>query len=475
MKARTSIIFYLNGNRKEVSGDDAFLTTANYLRKVAHLTGTKIVCAEGDCGACSVLLSYPERKTVGPLFKVVNACIIPVYLLDGASLVSVEGLSQSDGSLSCVQKALVDCHGSQCGYCTPGFVAALSALADEKKAQKVESVNKQTVKNYCTGNLCRCTGYEPILYAGTQIKSSEWESLEKRYLTKKIIHDLKKVSKIAFQIESSTKRCFGPTKIADVSKLLKLHKNLRIVSAATDLGVVHNKERIDLYQTLTLHHVPELYEIKESSKSIRIGARVDLETLRLRLKKPIPVFADFLNIFASLQIRNFATLAGNIANASPVGDTLPFLFIMNAQKELVSTKGKRKVFITDFYKDYKKMDMKAGEWILAVEIPKPSPKAKIKLLKTSQRRDLDISTVNAAFYSDAKEHRIAYGGVGPTTLRLHKLEKFLNSEGMSEKTLHKALDELQKEIRPLSDVRGSKEFRMLLARNLFRKFAEESL
>jgi xanthine dehydrogenase small subunit len=481
---RSSIFFYLNGKKTELSGDECFLPLANFLRKNCALPGTKIVCAEGDCGACSVLVAYPERKASGPTqFKVVNSCIVPIFLLDGASVVSIEGLTAEDGALSEIQSQMLSCHGSQCGFCTPGFVVTLAALAEEKKSQG-KKISRNDVKNFCTGNLCRCTGYEPIIEAGESIDLAKCASIEKKYLTKAIADDLKKISRNSFVISAGEKTCFAPTKIADVAKVLKA-KNPRIVSAATDLGVLHNKEKIDLYQTMTLHHVPELFDLEENARELKVGARVDLESLRLKCKKSYPEFADFLNIFASVQIRNFATLVGNVANASPIGDTLPFLFVMEAQVEIMGPGKKRLLPITELYSGYRKMNLKSGEWISAIIIPKLKSYS-LKLYKVSQRRDLDISSVSAAFLRDNKSDqlKVAFGGVGPTTLRLRKFEKHATplfsqykvERGISSEEIKKACAELRSEMTPISDARASKEFRLLVSENLFRKFAlEETL
>ncbi len=471
---RSHLVLYINGRRVSVSGSDAFMPLSSFLRYQLAQTGTKVVCAEGDCGACSIMVAFPERRAVRglPEFRVMNSCIAPTYLLDGASIVTVEGLKKND-ELCEVQKKMVECHGSQCGFCTPGFVVAMSYMFEAKK-----KVTEQDIKNYTTGNLCRCTGYLPIINAGMAVDSKKVDSLESRYLTAEIKKDLIKVSKTAFEISTPEKIVHGVTSAKEVSKILAQHKNARIVSSATDLGVVYNKERIELEHTVTLHHVPELFNCKSAKDKIYVGAKVDLSTLQKAMRPLIPSFADFLRLFASPQIRNVATLVGNIANASPIADTLPFLLVMNAELEIQGPRRKRMAPINGFYKGYKKMDLKAGEWISGVVIPLLEKDERVYLYKISQRRDLDISTVNAGFLvkgtKKIEDLRIAYGGVGPTVLRLPKTESYLkknfSAEGVSQGTLV-----AQKEITPLADLRGSDAFRRRVAGNILKKFYLEEV
>jgi xanthine dehydrogenase small subunit len=466
---RSHLVLYINGRRVTVSGEDAFLPLSSFLRYQLQQTGTKVVCAEGDCGACSVMIAFPERKSVKglPEFRVMNSCIAPTYLMDGASIVTVEGLKK-DSELCEVQKKMVECHGSQCGFCTPGFVVALSYMFEAKK-----KITEQDAKNYTTGNLCRCTGYLPIINAAMACDPNKIESIKKRYLTPAIQKDLAKVSKESFQIKTAAKMVHGPTSAKDVSKILVKHKNARIISSATDLGVMYNKEKTELEHMITLHHVSDLFEVKSVKNKMYVGAKVDLSTLQKAMRPVVPAFADFLRLFASPQIRNVATLVGNIANGSPIADTLPFLFVMNAQLEIQGPRLKRLAPINGFYKGYKKMDLKPGEWISGVNIPLPAKDERVYLYKISQRRDLDISTVNAGFFvkgtKKIEDLRIAYGGVGPTVLRLPNSEKFLK-ENFHSDGISKVTTLAQKEIAPLSDLRGSEAFRRKVSSNIFKKF-----
>ncbi len=468
---RSKISFYLNGELLEIGAEHAGSMLSDYLRYVRSLTGTKIVCAEGDCGACSVLRYFPYE---GKKFLAVNSCITTVAQMDGSSLVTVDALGQSQ--LTPVQEAMLSCHGSQCGFCTPGFVVALTGLVEKKLAcgEQGGSIAEKEAKNALTGNLCRCTGYQPILDAATAIPLSACLPLSERFLTPAIERGLKKILQQPLEIETKEFSFLAPTSLSQLNKL-KL-KELRILGAATDLGVQHNKRKIRLQKMLSLHLIKELYLCQKKQGSMRVGARVTLSHLREQMKGG--EFARFLDLFASPQIKNVATLVGNICNASPIADTPPFLLASDAKLHLFSAKGKRSLAMKDFFLDYRKTAIKPGECVIGIEFPLLGKKEKISLYKASQRKDLDISAVNAAFRikidaGTIREIRIALGGVAAIPLRLQKLEKFLEGKDLSPELAEKAVSLLQSEIKPLSDLRGSAAFRRVLAGNFLRQFFSE--
>lgn len=469
---RDHVLIYLNGERKIVRGKDVFLPLSNFLRYELRLTGTKVVCAEGDCAACTVMRSNPEPKAKGGFgaFQSVNSCIAPVGLFDGAHLVTVEGL-QEGSAPSEVQKKMIECHGGQCGFCTPGFVMAITNLFEH-----CEKPDEKKTKNYLTGNLCRCTGYAPILKAAASVDPLKIVRLRDRYLKPATNRDLLNGAKSSFRVEDGERIFLGPRTLREAARMLASEKGTRILGSATDLGVQCNKERIRLDRVLTLHRIPELQELKSNRSEISVGGSVDLTRLEKLAESKIPAFGEFLRLFASLPIKNAATLCGNIANGSPIADTLPFLFLMEAKLEIVSLRGKRVVPITEFYKGYKKTDLRAGEIIARIRIPIPPEEARLKLYKVSQRRDLDISAVNAGFLilmnakGTVQSIRIAYGGVAATTLRLPKTERFLLKKKPEASLLAEAGGILQSEITPLSDARGEAAFRRKVSERLFRKF-----
>lgn len=458
---RKLVIFYLNGERREAGPEQAGMMLADYLRYERQLTGTKIVCAEGDCGACSVLRYFPYGEKG---FQAVNACIVTVAQIDGSSLVTVDALAQEN--LTPVQEAMVRCHGSQCGFCTPGFVMALTGLVEKKIDRKETAIDAREAKNALTGNLCRCTGYQPIIEAGEAIPVRQCRPLAGRFLTPAIVKDLKRVVATPVEMENF----FAPVTLPALQRLLK-NKKLRLIAAGTDLGVQHNKRRARLQAMLSLHLLKELYACEKKGAKIRVGARVTLTALRRQLKGS--EFARFLDLFASPQIKNMATLVGNVCNASPIADTPPFLLAIDAVAHLLGPKGKRSVPLSEFFLAYRKTALRPGECMVALEFPKES--GKMALYKSSQRKDLDISNVNAAFRlkldkKKVSEARIAFGGVAATPLRIKKVEEALVGRELSAELSESAVAILQKEIQPLSDLRGSASFRRVLAGNFLRQF-----
>lgn len=483
MRTRTKAAFTLNGTLIEVAGDEAGMMLADYLRRVRRLTGTKIVCAEGDCGACSVLRKFSGSKS--NRFLPINSCVTLVAQMDGSELVTVDALAENE-RLTPVQEAMVKCHGSQCGFCTPGFVVALTGLVEKKLCENSASgaIGCQEAKNALTGNLCRCTGYQPIIDAATSIEPARCTSVTTRFSSKKLRASLNTALKQSLLIETDRFRFYAPTKLQDAVRYLAKHRDARIVGAATDLGVVHNKGKTELTHLLSLHLISELYELKKLKKRrISVGARVTLSELRRTLKKDAPEIARFLDLFASPQIKNVATLVGNVGNASPIGDTPPFLLVSDARVHIRGAKGKRSVALVDFYKGYRKTALKPGELIEAIDFELPSKLDTIALYKVSQRKDLDISAVNAAFrirWVDSKrskisDAKIAMGGVAATPLLLRKASAQLAKAKTRETAIATIIQTLHSEMNPLSDLRGSSAFRRVLVENLFRRFAREHL
>ncbi len=488
MPSRDYALLYINGERHEVRGDAAGLMLADYLRYEAALTGTKIVCAEGDCGACTVLrwFPYPAKRHHGSPFEAINSCIATVAQLDGSALVTVEGLN--DGEKTCpvekltpVQDAMVKCNGSQCGFCTPGFVMALTSLVERRLADKnTEKISEKAAKNYLTGNLCRCTGYQPILDAATSIDLARATSLSATCLTAKIKKELTAAVKTGVEIKTELLHYVAPVTVKAASQLRAKHADSLIVGAATDLGVLANKNKLQIKKAISLHLIAELYDCEtvKSTKGnrFRIGARVTMAALRRELVTAAPDISRFLDLFASPQIKNMATVVGNVANASPIGDTAPFLLSTNAVLTVYGPRGKRSLPLEDFYVGYRKTSLKKGEWIGAIEFELPPKQDSFSLYKSSQRKDLDISCVNGAFRlsrgkgPEIAEARLAMGGVAATPVRLLKTEKFLCGKTLTADTIVRAAEVALGEIKPLSDLRGSSAYRRVLAEGLLLKF-----
>ncbi|MBF0361456.1 MAG: FAD binding domain-containing protein [Oligoflexia bacterium] len=506
-KDRNYVLLYVNGDRKVVSGENIFLPLSDYLRNILHLTGTKVVCAEGDCGACTVLRAEVIAATNGAgknfHFEAVNSCIASVHLFDCSQIITVEGLKEQNGELNPVQQALVTEHGSQCGFCTPGFALTLTAMY--VSANSIRSITEKEIKDSLTGNLCRCTGYKGIIDAGLHVANDEKLFSKARasldvYQREDIYSDLTKHKSVPIAIETQNRKFYAPISIDSAIEFKKNSGNQKtyVFASATDLGVQINKEFIDPQRILSLNAIPELYEIKSESGGIEVGAKVSLTTLQNFVKdgtSSIPELYNLLNIFASPQIKNMGTLVGNVANGSPIGDTLPFLFVMEAILIIKGPANKtRRVGICDFFKGYKKFDLNDDELITNIFIP-TSDSTCLKLYKVSKRKDLDISTINAAFLAkitksaDDKQHKqhkqyqqiekinICYGGVAATPLRLKNTEKLLQGKLLDQANIDATVDEAVKsivaEISPIADVRGSVSYRNQLAGNLFKKFIEE--
>lgn len=470
---RNKIVFYLNGKRKEVGADHASMMLAEYLRYDQSLTGTKIVCAEGDCGACSVLRYFPHVKgTDAANYIAINSCITLVAQLDGSSLVTVDALKEKN-ELHEVQKAMVKCHGSQCGFCTPGFVMALTGLCEEKIAKKDLKLDEQEAKNCLTGNLCRCTGYQPIIDAAMSMDLENVESIKKRFYSEKQDADLKKVFSESVEIDSDEFKFFAPKTLKEATDYLKLYPDTKIMASATDLGVVHNKRKTKLTSLLSLQLMPELYHVEMNGNEVKLGARVTHTEFRHFIKDKLPEFATYLDIFASPQIKNIGTIVGNVANASPIGDTPPALLSLDAT--IVTTK--REIPISKFFLAYRKTALEMGELITHIKFNLPAKDASIRFYKYSNRKDLDISAVNFAIHIDWKDKtkreirdvKIAAGGVSAIPLRLLKTEEFLKKCF----DLEGAVKELHMEFNPLSDLRASAAYRHVLVENYFRKFFAE--
>jgi xanthine dehydrogenase small subunit len=474
---RNKIVFYLNGKRKEVGANEASMMLAEYLRYDQGLTGTKIVCAEGDCGACSVLRYFPHLKGVDTdNYLSVNSCITLVSQLDGASLVTVDAL-KNNNQLHEVQKAMVSCHGSQCGFCTPGFVIALTGLVEEKLSRNEKTISSCEAKNATTGNLCRCTGYKPIIEAAESIDLSLCESIKKRFYSEAQEVDLLRVFSEAVEIKSEDFHFFAPKTLPDAIEFLKIYPDTKILGSGTDLGVVHNKRKTKLTKLLSLHLISKLYEASENQGVVTVGGRVTHTEFRHFMKKRIPEFSTYLDIFASPQIKNLGTVVGNIATASPIGDTPPAFLALKAELVVLGPNGERVIPMEKFFLAYRKTSLSHGELITHIRFKLPEKDSSIKFFKYSNRKDLDISAVNFAIHVEwdsnnkkkIKDITIAAGGVAATPLRFVKTEEALKKNF----NIDEGVKELHREFKPISDLRASGAYRHVLLENYFRKFFSE--
>jgi xanthine dehydrogenase small subunit len=463
---RDHVLLYVNGRRHEIRGETAFASLTDFLRTELRLTGTKVVCAEGDCGACTVLVGRMEDR--GLRYEPVDACIQFLYQLDGKHVVTVEGLLAENGDLHPVQQAMIDCHGSQCGFCTPGFVMALAGHFEGQNGQ-----DKMALQTALTGNLCRCTGYAPILDAGLSLHSLPL--LAERFADLGMIDDLRRHAGESVTVQAKQRTFFAPQSLQEAVEFKARHPEAVIISGGTELGVLRNKKGYDPPALLSLAKVPGLGSITVGDGQAAIGANVTWTQVEHFAKNALPEFYKIILRFGSPQIRNVATLVANVAHGSPIADSLPFLSVMDAEVELVSRAGARRININHFYKGYKVRDLAADEIITRVLVPLPDDDELLRLYKVSRRNDLDIATFGAAIRMRQagdiiSRAQVAYSGVGPTVERLPATEAFLQGKRFTEATFREAGRIARGEIEPISDVRGSRDFRLLLAKNILLKF-----
>jgi xanthine dehydrogenase small subunit len=474
---RDHVIFWVNGVRREVRGGDAFRTLSEYLRSVMGLTGTKVVCAEGDCGACTVLVATPG--SVGPVAIPVDSCIRFLFQLDGCQIVTVEGLGEG-GDLTPVQRAMVDCHGSQCGFCTPGFVMAMAGTCHAARGRADAIDWRQEL----SGNLCRCTGYVSIFEAGQQAAAvpdrtaalfSDATSEEGRRLRGESLD-------IRGTLDGVELRATCPGTLAEAVSVRGREPEARPIAGATDLGVLWNKGRLATRHWLDLSRVPGLagidVETSAEADTLVVGALATWTDFLAACRDHCAEFVPIGQAFGGPQIRHVGTVGGNVINGSPIADSLPLFFVAEAVLELVSPRGTRQVPIDQFYRGYKQMDMAADELLVRIRMPLVPSGDMLRLIKVSRRRDLDISTFTAALRirtagDTITSARVAYGGVGPTVVRMHQTEAALVGHAFTKETFERAGDAAVAEITPLTDVRGSADYRRQLARNVLLKFFQE--
>ncbi len=472
---RDYILLYINGREHKVSGDMAFVPVTDYLRYELGLCGTKVVCAEGDCGACTVMVGRVDGDEL--VYKPINSCIQYICQLDCSHLVTIEGLKQN-GDLNPVQNAMVACHGAQCGYCTPGFVVAMCSMFDEGKP-----LTACQLKDGLIGNLCRCTGYEPIVEAGLAVDLTHWEPVSKLYPAGEMLKNFKAHLGQSIHLKADGKELFVPVSVKEACKFKSENPQAVFITGGTDVSVNMNKRGLVPEVLISTSNLPGLQEISSQEESgrtvLEIGARVSLKQLEDYISKLSEEMKYILWVFGSPQIRHAGTLAGNIANASPIADTPPFLFIMDADIEVAGINGSRKIKMTEFYTGYKKLALQSDEMITKIHLPLPVKDEIVRLYKISRRQHLDISAFTAAIRLNVENGKIktaavAYGGVAAVILRMTAVEQFLVGKEFSLATCREAGKLARSEITPLTDVRGSRDYRLTLAENIFSKFYHET-
>jgi xanthine dehydrogenase small subunit len=453
----------------EVKNVDPNETLLSYIRTKLKKTGTKEGCAEGGCGACTVVLGELKNKEIK--YRAINSCITLLPTLEGKQLILVEDLISKEGELHPVQQAMVKSHGSQCGFCTPGFVMALFSMFKE-----YSNFKDDVIKDSIAGNLCRCTGYKPIIKAAKSLKSkNKIDHFSKNI--KKTINLLKKINNKSLKIYKNDKKYFAPRYVQELKKILKKNIDTNLLSGGTDLSLTITKERKDINSIIYMNSINELNYIKNNNKYIEVGAATPLIDLEQYINKYYTDFAKILKRYGSPQIRNVGTVAGNIATASPIGDCLPLLLSLNAQVVLQGIKKTKVLFIDNFFINYRKTKIKKGQFIHSIRIPL-FKKNTFKAYKVSKRFDDDISSICAAFNLEIVKNkfenvRIAYGGMAAVPQRAIFCEKALLKSLVNEETLDKAKKALEKDFSPISDMRASGLYRIEVAKNLLEKCCAE--
>ncbi len=519
----TTIRFLLNGSPHEVRGVDPHTSVLAYLREHLYLTGTKEGCAEGDCGACTVAIA--EINDDGALVvKPINACIRLLPTIDGKALFTVEALSMfsEDGSLHPIQEAMIACHASQCGFCTPGFVMSLFALFKNDAAP-----TRERVCDAISGNLCRCTGYRPIIDAAMQVTkmpialNNKANSFKNTLINNKSIlnkspfllgaelhssinHWLRTAAPLpmadvssstheehvaqglisirrsnALDYSANAARFIAPRTIDEFSALVEAHPYAWILSGGTDIGLWINKAMQTNSTIIYIGEIAALRRIVETDDTIDIGAAVPLEAAFRAMNRHYPELAHVWTRFASWPIRSSGTLGGNVANGSPIGDSMPALIALGAEVVLRKGNEQRIIALELLYVDYKKQSRTAGEWIEAIRIPKRAPGLQIASYKNSKRNEQDISAVCAAIalFIDrgvVLRARIAYGGVAGVPKRATHTETALIGKQWSESTVRDAMKAMMCDFTPMSDMRASAEYRMQVAQNHLLRFWHET-
>jgi xanthine dehydrogenase small subunit len=466
--------FLLRDDVHEIGDIDPTMTLLDWLRLGKGLNGTKEGCAEGDCGACTVVVGRPDGDRVR--YAAVNACICFVAMLDGCHVLTVEHLRRPDRRLHPVQQAMVDCHASQCGFCTPGFVMSLFAFYLNEAG-----ANEGRLRDALAGNLCRCTGYAPILAAGRRMFEIGDTAEDALLVTPDILKAKlgERDGADTLMLERAGRRFIAPRTADALAELLDANPGATIVSGATDVGLWVTKALRLLDTVVYVGAVEEMRRVQETAATVEIGAAATFAEAEPVLTRYYPDFGELIRRIGGAQVRNVGTMGGNIANGSPIGDSPPALIAIGATLILRQGAERRRVPIEDFFLSYGQQDRRPGEFIERISVPKPAPGAAFRAYKISKRFDQDISSLCGAFLVELSDGivtraRIAFGGMAGTPRRAPAAEAALQGQAWTMPGVIHAMECLDGDFAPLDDWRASSAYRRTVAGNLLMKFFVET-
>jgi xanthine dehydrogenase small subunit len=470
---RNEVRFLLGDQPRVLAGFDPTMTVLDYLRQSEGLVGTKEGCNEGDCGACTVVRVRPAGGALR--YEAVNACIQFLGTLDGCQLLTVEHLAAPDGTLHPVQQAMIDCHGSQCGFCTPGFVMSMFALSRHCDS----APDDDTVDDALAGNLCRCTGYAPIVRAAKQsCGQGRDDHFELRApATLAALEALADGETI--EVETGGRRFLAPGSVEALASVLEANPQATIVAGSTDVGLWVTKQMRRLEAVVHVGRVADLARVAETAEGIEMGAVASYSDAAATLARHYPDMGEVIRRLGSVQIRNAGTIGGNIANGSPIGDTPPLLIAAGATLHLRKGSDRRALPLEDFFLGYGRQDRVPGEFVEKVVIPYPARHTQFRAYKVSKRFDQDITAVLGAFLvrlegDKVVDARLAYGGMAATPKRARAAESRLIGAWWTEATVRAAMAALEQDFTPLTDWRASAAYRMQVAGNLLLRLHAET-
>lgn len=468
----TPIRFVFRGQIRELTSVDPTQTVLRWLREDELAMGTKEGCAEGDCGACTVVLG--ELVDGGMRYRAVNACIQFLPTLHGKQLITVEDLKAHDGRLHPAQQALVDTSGSQCGFCTPGFVMSLYAMYRTEGKPDLQRTN-----DVLAGNLCRCTGYGPIIDAASKMydlpKDDHFAAEEAK--VKALLESLQDDATVVTGLGDRT--YYAPATVGALAEILEANPEATIVAGATDVGLWVTKMHKELKPVVYLGRVRDLQQVRETDAGLEIGAGVSYTDAWKEIAKLYPDFGELIRRIGSTQVRNAGTIGGNVANGSPIGDSPPALIAAGATLVLRKGMTQREMPLEDFFIEYGKQDRAPGEFVEMIRLPKPQAGAKFRSYKISKRFDQDITASLGVFNAQIKDGkvediRICYGGMAGTPARAKHAEAALLGKAWTEENVRDAMAAMDRDYSPMTDMRASASYRQTVAKNLLYKFFVET-